>query len=108
MRVKELRERCTFWQNRLKLQDWDVLVKVGRLVEHEPDYEAGEMPHTYEGLACWSTEEAKCLILISPKSPDRERTLKHELLHLRLEGHQDPKKYDDQYERAINALVDAL
>ncbi|MBX9601252.1 MAG: hypothetical protein K2X35_09615 [Bryobacteraceae bacterium] len=75
-----LRERCRFWQALLRLQDWDVFV---RLVD--------ELPGSALGRCWWLDEkEIATIRILRPERCDPARvpeqdvevTLVHELLHL--------------------------
>ena len=63
------------------------------------------------GACSWATERHTCIIYVDSELTDDEKraTIRHELVHLRLEGHRthDPETYDPMYEFGINKLVEA-
>lgn len=109
MTIRDLRKACKDYQNKLRLTEWQIRVVWGRVCD-QPDYWAGEMDRDCEGNAWWSVEERRAIILLARASRTPLETLKHELLHLRLEGHHDPakKRYDEHYEWGLNAIAGAM
>jgi len=107
--IRYLRKVCREYQIKLRLMEWDIRVGWGREVD-DPDYWAGEMDRDCEGNAWWSVEERRAIILLAKGSSAPLETLKHELLHLRLEGHHDAskKRYDEHYEWGLNAIADCI
>jgi hypothetical protein len=112
--AEQLRERCLYWQQVLRLQDWRIDVRVVRMKEMEGD--DGE-----ERGGCilrWSQDrQATLKILDSIDYPpdchleeDQERTLVHELLHLYTQPFDLPDTGPKQLaeEQMINALAGAL
>ena len=111
MSLEELRERCAYWQQVLRLQDWDVALRVCRkwamgreaslaYVEvYEEKREAhitflDPMDYDPEG---WPQEEM-------------EQSLVHELIHLHLWPF-NPRAGTPQWtamEQAVNALAQAV
>ena len=87
--------------------EWKINVKWGTPAE-QPDYDKGEMDEGSVGNALWHPEECEAWIYLQRGAGQLEETLLHELLHIRLEGHREPVKYDAMYERAINAITAAL
>lgn len=74
MNQKELRRLQSFWQKQLRLQDWDIEVKVDRTTDSE-----------VEGKACVSmvyrTSDITLYLKESTDDEDVEITLVHEMLH---------------------------
>jgi hypothetical protein len=86
--IEELRERCLYWQKRLRLQDWKVKVEYVR--DHQ-------LPDCLGQVIRWNLDNRTAVIqLVEPGTfsmkdyPygefDLEDTLVHELLHLYTEG----------------------
>lgn len=111
MNQEELQAVCTSWQCRLRLQDWDVEVK---LVAH---YEAGEsrfaevfhfLPKKHAILKVVQEDH------IDPNEPlkrDEELSIVHELLHLHFCPVASPdsdSSADVALEQAIHAISRAL
>lgn len=71
-----------------------------------------EQPKTDEhlcGSITWSIEYRTATVSIDTSKPDLKGTMKHELLHLRLEGHKpNPGRYDPHYEHALNVLSEVI
>jgi hypothetical protein len=109
MTIRELRRKASEYQIKLRLTEWDIRVVWGRPSD-QPDYWADEMDRDCDGNAWWSVEERRAIILLSRASIAPLETLKHELLHLRLEGHHAPekKRYDQHYEWGLNAIAGAI
>lgn len=99
MQIATLRERCTYWQDRLNLREWEIAVRWGK---------ADAMTECV-GFCLWSSEEQAAYITLARTQEDHEGTLIHELLHIVLQGHADYSgKYDIHTERAINKIAAAL
>jgi hypothetical protein len=96
---KQITSLCRTWQRRLRLRDWRVEVRV---VEDLGD-EYGRVDYDDTELT------AKIWLLGGDDrtSEDIERTLIHELLHLRLAAWEAPYGHPPQ-ETAINLLADSL
>jgi hypothetical protein len=109
MRIAELRADMERLQAILGLTEWKLRLVWGR-PRADPDFMKGEIAADCEANCWWSVENSTALIAIWRGVKDPLLALKHELLHLRLEGHHAPekKKYDAHYERAINAIASAL
>lgn len=107
MGIRELRRKAEEYRQALGLTEWVIRVSWGRPSEN-PDYSKGEMDADATGNACWHTEECLAWIYLRRGSDNLLETLIHELLHIRLEGHRDPVRYDPLYERALNAIASAL
>ena len=103
MLISEARELTKKWQDRLGLKDW--IIKV-RWMKPGDDKEFG-LTDEIQGAIHWYNQRKQALMLL--RRDATEHTALHELIHLRTEGHREqPKRYDEQYELAINALADAL
>mgnify|MGYP000901181915 CR=1 FL=1 len=100
MRIKEVRTLLSEWRDRLNLTQWDISVY----------WAASDIPPDIVGTCWWFTEEEKAEIHIrQTEDADVEETLVHELIHLSLEGHKEPKHSTDRhYEQGINKLARAL
>lgn len=95
MSVAELKRLCRVWQRRLRLQDWDVTVKL---------QSAEEMPDQL-GNAAMEPEEMRAVISLRDGG-ELEATLAHELLHLRLVSFGDDDLPEQQV--AMNLLAAAF
>ena len=79
----ELQMLCSEWQERLRLKHWDVALRIARASEFETKESQGE--------CTWTLSTALAAIKILdpidyPETPfpqDMEKTLVHELLHLK-------------------------
>lgn len=110
MTIEELRERCTVWQERLRLQDWDVDLRVVR---------QWEVPNSF-GTCSTHREKRHALIKVLDTVDDGdpadteeyepERTLIHELLHLHFDpfAAKDGTPAEIAQHQAIYALSCAL
>lgn len=104
----DIGELAADWAERLCLPHWDIQVKVVPEAA-ESSWEPGTLCSEHSGECWWNGEHGSAYILVSDKHPNPEQILVHEMLHLRLEGHlPEPLDYNHQYERAINAIADAL
>lgn len=111
MKISELRLAAGEWQARLGLHEWELLIAWGKKAQPGclPEIKKLEMDDDCEGNCYWQPEHPFGIILLRRKSTAHLHTLVHEMLHLRLEGHQNqPNDYDPLYERSINALTAAL
>lgn len=109
MTLRALRRELRTLQARLALAEWRIELHRGTPVEHDaPDlWRRHEMYAGCAGVTDWHTEERIAIILL--RRGEGRDTLLHELLHIRLEGHtMRARRYDPQYEYAINALAVAL
>lgn len=107
----ELRQKCAEWQKVLRLEDWDVKVKLKR----GRDLELGGA-----GECGWTIEKKQALIKITDSADyppdciipqDMERTLVHELLHLHFAPFDDFESgtaEDTATEQAIHFISCAL
>lgn len=107
MTLSEARKLCKKWQARLKMSDLKIHV---RYPIPEDKFDPKETT-----ACCWWHPEfsSRGLIIITKKVTEHD--IVHELLHFRLEGHTDlsskearARRNDAMYERAINALAQAL
>jgi hypothetical protein len=110
--IEELRERCTLWQKRLRLQDWDVIVEFERQVSLSKPHRCAENEYM------WSLKRSK-ISLIDPvdaaapgwfRPIDPELSLVHELLHLHFAPFEEEAGSDKQadQELAIEMIAEAL
>lgn len=82
MTIDELRERCAFWQARLRLQDWDINLSVVR------QWDVPNAFGTCEAMLSKKIARIKMLDMVDDGDPadfeayDPEVTLVHELLHV--------------------------
>lgn len=107
-----------YWQQRLRLRDWDILLTIGRM----GDLGAGTLGDCDLGSGC--KRQAKIRLLHPDDIPgqqfwfdgdswDWELTLVHELLHIHLQDCLDPD-WNDQpalrrsVERAVDGIARAL
>lgn len=94
---KQLTRLCRTWQRRLRLQDWRVDVRV-----------AEDLGDEYGRVDFDETEQTATILLVRSDDAEAiERTLIHELLHLRLAAWDAPYGHPPQ-ETAINLLADSL
>lgn len=117
MTEPELQALCACWQSRLRLQDWNVTVKIVR---------ARDMPSAVSNSAAcceWQLCKRRAVIRLldpldaEPEGPwpysdeDQERSLVHELLHLHSAPYDDFKidsRKDVALEQSIHAISLAL
>ena len=100
MEQKPLARLCRTWQRRLRLQDWRVEVRFAPSEEFPKDEQARV---EYD-----DTELTATILLQDQGEPEViERTLVHELLHLRLAAWEAPYGHPP-VETAINLLADSL
>src|SRR5689334_12718313 len=102
-------ERLAVWQQRLKLQDWKIVV----LMAHPTDLK----PKTL-GNIHWDADKKSAVIRVLDASDyhmgchdmldDMEFTVVHELIHLELSSlpRSDASRRDEEY--AVNQIADAL
>lgn len=112
----ELQELCAYWQSVLRLQDWDIRVKVSRLAE---------MPEAAQGYCTWTLETKQATIQVLDPSDyeglqgenaalwpqDLEATLVHELLHVHfayIAEYGSGRKFRLPLEQAIEAITHGL
>lgn len=99
MTGNSLARLCRTWQRRLRLQDWRVDVGFVPAGEMDGDYGRTEYDETEQTASISVSEEIEAQTV--------ERTLIHELLHLRLCAWDAPQGHPPM-ETAINLLADAL
>ena len=96
MTLKQLQERCRYWQERLNLREWQIDVKWGDSKK-------------LHGACWWHAEELKAEVTVWRGAKDKDAVLVHELLHLTWEGHAElTREYDVHIERAIGRITAAL
>jgi hypothetical protein len=86
--IEELRERCKVWQQRLRLQDWEIHVQYVRKTDADGWWGELSTRHINHRYARVSIVEPGSFI---PEDWPREKTdpehiLVHELLHIYTEG----------------------
>jgi hypothetical protein len=107
--VAFLNQKLWLWQQRLRLQDWNVTVRLARATDLRPKT---------LGNINWDRKERTAVISIMDPDDyklrgaqmldDMEMTIVHELVHLHLSGlprNDDTKKVEEQ---AVNMLAEAL
>lgn len=113
MSETELQALCREWQQILRLEDWDIEVRLTR--NHE-------FPDKYHGGDCHVFVEKQCArIRILPEGDrlpdvmapyDQEIDLVHEILHVAFKQSQpeidDASPHWQQHERAIHRVSEAL
>jgi len=85
---KDVERYLTRWQDRLRLRDWDITIKVVRT----PWRKSGDIQADLEN------KTATILVNQKPKCQDLEEIVVHELLHIKLYG------LDQMIEELINIL----
>jgi hypothetical protein len=105
MKQSQLSAICRRWRKRFPLlQPWRIRVRFAR---------AAAMKGSV-GLCSFMPEYQAAEILIlhpddrGPSDPDIEADVVHELLHVVIQGHKGPQKYDPAFELGINSMTDAL
>lgn len=114
---RNAKRALAYWQKTLRLQDWDITVRIVR---------RDEMPNSgAAGAAAWDTYRTATIYLVNPtdfeedwseRMRDMEDTLVHEMLHLHLDGCRIHSKDAEgnltasgiAEERAIDTLTGAL
>lgn len=109
MTNKELQRLTKFWQKVLRLQDWELEVRITRGRDMADDGHQGEC-HYIQSL-----KQAKILIVDPIDYPseawepqDIERTLCHELLHLHFAPFYSEKSEDDPERTAQEQAIEIL
>jgi|APSaa5957512622_1039677.scaffolds.fasta_scaffold13869_3 hypothetical protein len=105
----EIQDHLRYWQERLRVQDWDVTLRVLRY------HEMGEglLGQCFRNDAS-RTAEIRLLALedvsgsVTPPGRDLEVTLVHELLHVLFHGASDETENRIAFEQAIDATARAL
>ena len=112
MTQEELRARCRVWQERLRLQDWDIDVRLARVRDLDDLTTAGDA----ETMVQKQCARIRVLDVQDPFNDphcpyDPETTLVHELLHVAFKESQ-PECGDSPewhaHERAIHRVSQAL
>ncbi|MBD2771150.1 hypothetical protein [Iningainema tapete] len=101
---------CTQWQQRLKLQDWDVNVKIVSLREMGESLSGSVTYNIGKKIADIKLIKPEDYPCDSMRPQDMEETLVHELLHLHFAplGIENDTPEQLAEEQAINALAKAL
>jgi nitric oxide reductase activation protein len=101
MTTARLESLCLLWQDRLKLTHWTV-----QSITLKPTAEMGGE----DGHNDWYLEDHTCKITIDRrlKAYDVQRTLVHELVHLRLARWPTAVYNDPHLEESVWALTDAF
>lgn len=104
-----LQERLALWQRRLRLEEWNISVKLVRL---------GDLKPKTLGNIHWDTETHHANInVLSPMDyklsfadslKDMEFTIVHELVHLQLSSLPRNEASRSAEEKAVNTLTEAL
>jgi hypothetical protein len=110
MTIEELRDRCVYWQKRLRLQDWDVRLSLVRQWEVPNDF------GTCDPCVSKKIATLKILDRIDEGDPsdieayDAEKTLVHELLHMHFAAFAatDDTPEETAQHQVIHALSHAL
>lgn len=111
MTQDELTALARKWQQRLRLQDWDVTVEIKRAREMSLDGKAGEVVMVLEQRRAWIT--LRDMTDVDPEEQadnDPEVTVVHELLHLFTEplGLPEEGPRATAEEQMLNAVSRAL
>lgn len=108
--IQELEEACAYWQNRLRLNSWDISIGICRQSDFNNKDAQGEVD--YEIAA--GTAIIRILDSLdfpdSPFNQDMEVTLVHELLHLHFSAFEpeDGTLASTLMERTIERLAKTL
>jgi hypothetical protein len=110
MKLSDARYITKEWQEALKLGNWTITVRWGTKKELTQSVDGTNA--VCDGCIWWGNAEYKQAEIALNRNMtygDIVKTIKHELLHLRLEGHkQQGGKYDKEYEFGLNCLSDLL
>jgi hypothetical protein len=106
-----MQDRCAYWQQILRLQDWTITVEIKRDRDMETSRNGGEIVTLPKHRRAW-------IYLLDPTDirpealpeNDMEKILIHELLHIYTEpfGLPDDGPKNTVEEQMINALAEAL
>lgn len=107
--IEQLQDRMVYWQEKLRLQDWMIKIKIARANEMEANRNA-EIAFIYDN------KQAYIKILDNMDHPkdawfehDMEWSLVHELLHLHLGQIRQGENIDSvEEEQAIESIVYGL
>lgn len=106
MTLTELHKCLAYWQERLRLQDWQVSIKVVRAMEISGNWgEVEKWPLRKQALIQLTAEADR--LKTHPFYEPIEQTLVHELLHLHTAPFDLPED-DPREEHMIHALASAL
>lgn len=112
MTLDQLRERLAYWQRVLRLQDWDIEVRVVPQHHIDPDSPKAtgrnKFHPVYRTSLILVADPATCVSdheAAFARSYDPEQTLLHELVHL-LMPH--VKESTDEAEYSVEAIANAL
>lgn len=105
MTTRQLKKRVADWQVVLGLSEWKIDAKFVKKTEIKNAIaETGWQPEWKEATVHF---RSSAYIKLTGRSVDH--FIVHELLHLLLEGHREPRSgYDPLYEAAINVIADLL
>jgi hypothetical protein len=109
MTESEMRELCTLWQKRLRLQDWNVRLQVKSM----EDVEGG-----FARARIWQSEKSALVQIVDPADTnsldvqvsggrDLEEDIVHELLHLPCDAFVPEDQDTPEYE-AIEQMIGVL
>lgn len=107
MTNEELTTLCILWQQRLRLQDWNIWIGFFRHYEMQPETFGNTAAHTKHNQAYIKilSEQDVSENCVPPYDP--EKTVVHELLHLHLRDiEKEPGSREE--ETAIEAIASAL
>lgn len=99
MSLKELRDLVSWWQEELKLPEWDI--RVGWMSKANiKEYQK------CDGLCDWEGQYKVANLWVRRGSVGIPHTVVHELLHIRLEGCKpfDERNTTDEWEFSLNTL----
>ncbi|MDD9147833.1 hypothetical protein OYT88_04620 [Sporolactobacillus sp. CQH2019] len=106
---KQLQERLKYWQERLRLRDWDIEAEIVPLSAMDDQTHGGENTYLLQSKASRISilnhgdyQNMNCII-----PHDMEETLVHELLHLHFAPFDSEKNYMP-IEQAIESLAKAF
>lgn len=100
MTVAQVRRYAKHIQKKFRLTDWKIVVKFDNTLEQN-----GE-----EGCIEWSTDYKTASIKLVADRTDSQikETIRHEFLHLLLEGHKDCRDRDPMFEFGLNLLSEIM
>jgi len=102
--IREAREYVDRWKNRMDLSDWTIATRWGtkaEMIDEKGDF--------CLGYCDWDHENKTAKIRLARNRADTKHTIRHELVHLVLEGHREqPKRYVKPFETAIDRLSTAF
>jgi hypothetical protein len=109
MTVEKAQALAEHYADRLGMDNWMLRVREGtdsQLTSKDAD------KHRMYGYVVWHKASNEATITLDLSRDDNVvfETLKHELLHLRLEGHRKNPlpRYTKDYETALNKIAEAL